>query len=59
VVGVARAATGRRLILGAGRLGIGASTVTLHVQQLEAHPRVLSILGLKVVYSGAVKASRM
>ena len=47
------------MILGAGRLGIGASTVTLHVQQLEAHPRVLSILGLKVVYSGAVKASRM
>jgi hypothetical protein len=59
VVGVAHAATGRRLIVGAGRLGIGASTVALHVQQLEAAPRGPVDSGFEVVYSGAVKASRM
>ena len=59
MVGLARAAAGRRLILGVERRGIGASTVTLNVQQLEGGTPSPCRFCFEVVYSEAVKASTM
>jgi hypothetical protein len=43
----------------AGRRGIGAWTVTLHVRQLEAGHQSPVDAGFEVVYSRAAKASTM